>query len=53
MRQDNDGKIGKAQVKSGITVVECERQGRLLTTRRGESDLVYSKRQQVAERRQR
>jgi putative transposase len=29
------------------------RQGRLLPTRRGESDLVYSKRQQGAERRQR
>ena len=30
MSQDNDGKIGEAQVKSGITVVECERQAMLL-----------------------
>ena len=29
MRQDNDGKIGEAQVKSGITVVECECQAML------------------------
>jgi hypothetical protein len=30
MRQDNDCKIGEAQVKSGITVMECERQAMLL-----------------------
>jgi hypothetical protein len=30
MSQYNDCKIGKAQVKSGITVVECERQAMLL-----------------------
>jgi hypothetical protein len=30
MRQDNDGKIGEAQVKSGITVVECRCQAMLV-----------------------
>jgi len=30
MSQYNDSKIGEAQVKSGITVVECERQAMLL-----------------------
>ena len=30
MSQDNDCKIGEAQVKSSITVVECERQAMLL-----------------------
>jgi hypothetical protein len=30
MGQDNDGKIGETQVKSGITVVACERHAMLL-----------------------
>ena len=43
MSQYNDCKIGKAQVKSGITVVECERQAMLLLRQPRETETALGK----------